>query len=672
MIGNLTIDDVVRANGTTSLRSLGGNTIHASTAANIWGVTVGIVARVGEDFPAAALTRLRRAGIDTAGVHPVPGPTLRFWILYGDDGERTFVARVPGRGVEVAPDTSEVPSGWLSQTRPPVVHVASMPLPAASRVVEHVRSFSPSATIVLDPHGDWCADRAAVLGVARQANIFVPSREELQLLLGYDDSERGCAELIAEGVPAVVAHDGANGALVATANGPMQRIAAPQVIVVEETGAGDCFCGGLAAGLALGDGLVGATQRGAASAGAALGASGSLRLIEGRAGIAKRVLAGYRGPARAGSADDARTDNYDIALMQREIETVPAVIQAQLGERPPEVTRLVGSLRRSAVRHLVFVGCGDSAFAGQAAVLAFNRHTDLRVRAEHALDFARYSVRYQPEGTVVVAVSFSGKAGRTIEAAHQARAFGHRVIALTNNPESPLSKEVDDIFPVDVPTLGSSPGTSTYLGMLVTFLALAAQLDPDSGGRHSRYLEQLAMLPALAGETLAMSAGPSFMAAEQLLGARTVTFLGAGPNEASARFGAAKLFEGAQQLAASTNVEEWAHEQYFTTQRGDPVVVVAPSGAASDRADEILSELAYLGATTIFVGDRSPSREAIHLPLAEGAPEELSPVLAALPLSQLGFHLAFLSGKRSYNFPNEEAKQEHYDTIHRVTVGEPA
>ena len=116
MIGNLTIDDVVRANGTTSLRSLGGNTIHASTAANIWGVTVGIVARVGEDFPAAALTRLRRAGIDTAGVHPVPGPTLRFWILYGDDGERTFVARVPGRGVEVAPDTSEVPSGWLSQT----------------------------------------------------------------------------------------------------------------------------------------------------------------------------------------------------------------------------------------------------------------------------------------------------------------------------------------------------------------------------------------------------------------------------------------------------------------------------------------------------------------------------------------------------------------------------
>jgi glucosamine 6-phosphate synthetase-like amidotransferase/phosphosugar isomerase protein len=162
------------------------------------------------------------------------------------------------------------------------------------------------------------------------------------------------------------------------------------------------------------------------------------------------------------------------------------------------------------------------------------------------------------------------------------------------------------------------------------------------------------------------------VAAQRLLGARIVTFLGAGPNEASARFGAAKLFEGAQQLAASTNVEEWAHEQYFTTQQDDPVVVVAPSGAASDRVEEILAELAYVGATIIFVGDKKPTGPVIHLPLADGAPEELSPVLAALPLSQLGFHFASLTGKRSYNFPNEQAKQEHYETIHRATVGEPA
>jgi hypothetical protein len=52
--------------------------------------------------------------------------------------------------------------------------------------------------------------------------------------------------------------------------------------------------------------------------------------------------------------------------------------------------------------------------------------------------------------------------------------------------------------------------------------------------------------------------------------------------------------------------------------------------------------------------------------------EELSPVLAAIPLSLLGFHLVPLNNKRSYNFASDEAKREHYDTIHRVTIGAPA
>ena len=56
-------------------------------------------------------------------------------------------------------------------------------------------------------------------------------------------------------------------------------------------------------------------------------------------------------------------------------------------------------------------------------------------------------------------------------------------------------------------------------------------------------------LPELAQETLDLGEKASFAAAERLAGARMTTFLGAGPNEATARFGAAKLFEGGQQLA---------------------------------------------------------------------------------------------------------------------------
>ncbi len=177
-------------------------------------------------------------------------------------------------------------------------------------------------------------------------------------------------------------------------------------------------------------------------------------------------------------------------------------------------------------------------------------------------------------------------------------------------------------------------------------------------------------------QTLDAVAEPSVTAAETLSGQPWVTFLGAGPNEATARFGAAKLFEGPQQLGVSTNLEEWAHEEYFVTSRGTPVVLVNPTGAGHDRGLEILSELQFVGADTVLVTDTTPPEggdgQVLHLPLSPDVPEELSPVTASIPLALMGFHLARLAGKQSYNFPDEATRTEHYDTIHRATIGEPA
>jgi glucosamine 6-phosphate synthetase-like amidotransferase/phosphosugar isomerase protein len=206
--------------------------------------------------------------------------------------------------------------------------------------------------------------------------------------------------------------------------------------------------------------------------------------------------------------------------------------------------------------------------------------------------------------------------------------------------------------------------------MLCTLIALA--LRTSRSGRDDGIRDACEHLPGQAAKTLDWCNDVSSEIAAQMASVRFVTFLGAGPNEATARFGAAKLFEASEQIALATNVEEWAHEEYFITRPGDPVVVVAPTGAARDRAWEILSELQFVQADTTVVSDVEPPGRAGHLRLAAGAPEELSPVLAALPLAQLGFHLALRAGKRSYNFPSEQAKNEHYTTIHRATVGEPA
>jgi sugar/nucleoside kinase (ribokinase family)/fructoselysine-6-P-deglycase FrlB-like protein len=677
VVGNLTIDDVIQPDGSSQMGTLGGNTVHATAAALTWTGEVGVVARCGTDFPAAALAQLREAGADTAGIRPIDGPTVRNWVIYEADGTRTWVYRTPrGRGAEVAPRPDDVPAGWLDRTPPPVVHVAAMPLAAAAALVASVRARAREAVITLDTHEDWRRG-PDVLAVARLVDVFVPSREELGQIVGYDDPVRAAAELTGAGVACVVVKLGGDGALVARPGEPLVPVPAAPVRVVDPTGAGDSFCGGFAAGLALGEDPAAAAWRGCVTAAAAIGAAGSLRLLE-RGQIARDLLAGGQRAAQARPGRVPTTspdqDDYGIETMDREIATIPDVIAAQFADPGGHVRELAGWLADRGIEHLYLTGCGDSAFAGQAATLAFRRHSRLRVHPVHALDFARYDVRYLPPASAVLAISYSGQVGRTIEAAKQATAFGVPVIALTGRPlgehRGPLAAAADRILPIDVPTLGFSPGTSTYIGMLCTLIELARQTSRDGGADVLR--DAYEQLPGLAAKTLDWCQDTAADLAARMTSGRFVTFLGAGPNEATARFGAAKLFEASQQIALATNVEEWAHEEYFITRPGDPVVVVAPAGAARDRAWEILSELEFIRADATVVSDVEPPGQVGFLRLAAGAPEELSPVLAALPLAQLGFHLARQAGKRSYNFPSEQAKDEHYATIHRATLGEPA
>jgi sugar/nucleoside kinase (ribokinase family)/fructoselysine-6-P-deglycase FrlB-like protein len=677
VVGNLTIDDVIQPDGSSQMGTLGGNTVHAAAAALTWTGAVGVVARCGADFPAAALARLREAGADTAGIRPIEGPTVRNWVIYEADGTRTWVYRTPrGRSAEVAPRPDDIPAGWLDRTPPPVVHVAAMPLAAAGALVASVRAQAREAVITLDTHEDWRRG-PEVLEVARLVDVFVPSREELAELVGYDDPSRAAIELTGAGVKCVVVKLSGEGALVARPGSAPVRVPAAPVRVADPTGAGDSFCGGFVAGLALGEDPAAAAWRGCVTAAAAIGAAGSLRLLE-RGQIAHDLLAGGREATEARPGRVPTTppdqDDYGIETMDREIATIPDVIAAQFADPGGHVRELAGWLADRGIEHLYLTGCGDSAFAGQAATLAFRRHSRLCAHPVHALDFARYDVRYLPPASAVLAISYSGQVGRTIEAARQAAAFGVPVIALTGRPASEhrgqLAAAADRILPVEVPTLGFSPGTSTYIAMLCTLIELARQTSPAGGGDVLR--DECEQLAGLAAKTLDWCQDTAADLAGRMISGRFVTFLGAGPNEATARFGAAKLFEASQQIALATNVEEWAHEEYFITRPGDPVVVIAPAGAARDRASEILSELEFIRADATVVSDVEPPGRAGFLRLAAGAPEELSPVLAALPLAQLGFHLARQAGKRSYNFPSEQAKDEHYATIHRATLGEPA
>lgn len=706
--GNLTIDDVVLPDGTTHMASTGGNSLYAALGARLWQPAIGIVTRRGEDFPRDLHAELQHLGIATDGIVAISGPTVRNWVVYEIDGTRHWIYRTPrARSREVALQPEDIPASWLtsstgtSTARVPVVHIAAMPIEAAEALVNTVRRIAPQAILTLDTHEDYVRDyRERLRALASRVDAFIPSRDELADLVGFDDPVRALEDLAELPTPFVVIKLGPDGVLVwDRAHAELTRVEAVPGEVVDVTGAGDAFCGGFASGLLDGRPAAESAQRGVISAFFAISGFSSLRLAQVTPEmaelrlsreppvvhhLAQRSIAAGANVLPTGSTVVPPPTSPEIpgadrgisgaaTIMREEIEMVPRLITLQSDALATTLHMLAADLTQCGIEHLYMVGCGDSAFAGEATALAFQKHTGIDAVGVHALEFARYRVRYLPRQSAVMCISFSGKVGRTIEAAAQAQRFGHYVIALTGNADSPLAERASSVVKLDVPTLGYSPGTSTYLALLAALYDLMFAWGKTRGLDLRSAREVFDHIPEHLSATLQVADTLSRDLAPRLATQPWITFLGAGPNLATARFGAAKLFEGPQMLGTATNLEEWAHEEYFISGRGTPVILIAPTGASFSRAQEILAELTYIGADTVLVSDAAPRHiSAAHLPIAVGVPEEFTPLLAALPLSLLAYDITCARHQDHFEFASPEAAREHYDTIHRATMGEPA
>lgn len=362
----------------------------------------------------------------------------------------------------------------------------------------------------------------------------------------------------------------------------------------------------------------------------------------------------------------------NIDVVRDELAQVAEMIPAQVASLWPAVQSLLDEIDTRAIPRVVLTGCGDSLFAGMAARWAFERYGGVPTEAIEALDFARYEVDALPRGTLVLPISYSGQVARTVEAARNALHFGATVVAITGRPERRLGQTAPRRLHVQVPSLGLSLGTSTYIGLMLAAYLLALGIGRRRGvltdGGVAGLLDALRAVGGRAEGALA--AGDSILQdqAAQLAEGDAVIFLGAGPHYASALFGAAKLFEGAQLNGVAQNTEEWAHAQYFISGPTSRTVLLAPRGRSLDRTFEIATEMRFIETPFLVITDDTPERWRALTPhvlaLPGGAPEPFSPLLFALPLSQLGYYLAKVRGKQSYNFPNAEREREHYQTLH--------
>jgi sugar/nucleoside kinase (ribokinase family) len=272
VFGNLLVDDVVRADGTTRMGEAGGASLHLGLGAALWGLRVGVVTYRGDGYPDTALTALAARGVDLAGVHARPGPGLRAWLLY--EGTRRRVIHHEGgpTHTEVSPTSSHLPAAWRGAR---AFHIAPMPFAIQQ---ELVAALAPHAELLsLDPHLPL---RPATLDVWRETaarvDVFFASEDEVF----FGNDPRPQLESLVAGRLRVLAYKrGARGGSLFDGRSwqDWPAVAGP---AIDTTGAGDAFAAGFLAGWLAGENPARAARRGAVGASFAVEGWGAAGLLE--------------------------------------------------------------------------------------------------------------------------------------------------------------------------------------------------------------------------------------------------------------------------------------------------------------------------------------------------------------------------------------------------------
>ena len=255
-LGELLIDftdsDVSPAGMRLFERNPGGAPANVLTAAARYGRKTAFLGKVGDDMHGRFLRQtLLDAGIDVSGLVLAEDvfTTLAF-VALNDGGERSFsFARKPGADTCLRPE--ELNAAVLDSTR--VLHVGSLSLtdePARSATfaaVERAKaagaviSYDPNYRAALWPDAETAAEQMRRL--VPYVDVMKLSDEETVLLTDEADPAAALAALLAQGVKCAAVTLGAEGALVAMAEG-MRAVPGFAVSAVDTTGAGDAFWGG--------------------------------------------------------------------------------------------------------------------------------------------------------------------------------------------------------------------------------------------------------------------------------------------------------------------------------------------------------------------------------------------------------------------------------------------
>ena len=341
-------------------------------------------------------------------------------------------------------------------------------------------------------------------------------------------------------------------------------------------------------------------------------------------------------------------------FMLKEIHEQPRIIGDTLRTYINPTTRRVTlpalPFDPASVPRLTLIACGTASYACMVAKYWLETIARIPVEVDVGSEF-RYRAPDMPEGGVALFVSQSGETADTLAPLRYAREQGQHIVSVVNVPESSIARESDLVLPTNAgPEIGvaSTKAFTAQLTVLACLtIAMARARGKLSAEDEARLVEAMAEVPSRVADVLNHDAHIQSIA-KGIAEARDVLYLGRGTSYPLALEGALKLKEISYIHAEGYAAGEMKHGPIALIDETVPVIVIAPTDPLFEKTASNMQEAVARGGKVIFLGDSAGVAhagdlvaESIVLPSVDPF---VSPILYAIPVQLLAYHVAVLKG----------------------------
>ena len=238
--GTVAFDDIETPAGSSG-KIIGGAGTYIGLASSLLTQNLAIVSIIGEDFPEEEIKFLNDRGINTEMIEKVIGGKTFYW--KGKYHDNMISRDTLATELNVLEKFNPVLNSDFSSSE--IILLGNLH-PAVQNAVIN-QSTNPESFIIMDTMNFWM-DNALdeLLSVIKKVNLIIINDEEAEQLTGEKNIFNAGEKMLKMGPTKVIIKKGEHGAIYLDRNNKFILPAYPVTNLVDPTGAGDSFAGGIA------------------------------------------------------------------------------------------------------------------------------------------------------------------------------------------------------------------------------------------------------------------------------------------------------------------------------------------------------------------------------------------------------------------------------------------